>query len=391
MRMAQAAPLHAMQLPVREPTTGSGTIWEYENSTGAGPSHQAASQILLRSPPIPTLTNRDLSLDGRIPKKNPGSSSDSMPRKWRAFPSRARKPEPGVASESFTSGHIHESELNDHLLGSPYKETVSSMGKSSPRHSSRHSVSPEDLADDASSPWKMSSEMSIDEVNPWREEPSTLNCGIKKAASPEISSVTRKLSYMPRTHSTEAALVEDPPKPSQEPKPMRRIAPYKPRTRLMSEALPLVESGTPPDTKGTQKKFSFMHRRRTTPDVPRNATPPQTHNLNPTVSPIVSRTRTDSSALLGSSNPYGGYCKGAYKLQVGLDKESVNLRNQSTSYVFSAFHISLFRSNFESRGMSWDFPPGRLVSRLTIPLQIGNTDSDIIQHDWRVQLLGLRL
>ena len=32
-----------------------------------------------------------------------------------------------------------------------------------------------------------------------------------------------------------------------------------------------------------------------------------------------------------SSMPYGGFCKGAYKLQVGLTKESMKLRNQSTS------------------------------------------------------------
>lgn len=43
-------------------------------------------------------------------------------------------------------------------------------------------------------------------------------------------------------------------------------------------------------------------------------------------------------------------------------------------YVISTFHISLFRLNFMSR----DLPPRRRVSSLTMPPQIGNTDSEII-------------
>ena len=104
---------------------------------------------------------------------------------------------------------------------------------------------------------------------------------------------------------------------------MRRIAPYKPRKQMRSGAPPPAESGNPPDSKATQNKFSFISRRRSTPS-------PQNHNLTATSSSSASRIQTSQSDT-PESRPYGGYCKGAYKLQVGLEKESVNLRNQSVS------------------------------------------------------------
>ena len=36
--------------------------------------------------------------------------------------------------------------------------------------------------------------------------------------------------------------------------------------------------------------------------------------------------------------------------------------------------------------MSWDFPPGRRVSRLTVPPQIGNTNSEVIFQQHRTRL-----
>ena len=323
MRMAQAAPLHhKLQLPVPELTVDSRSIWEYEDPTSAALSHQAASQVFAKSPPGPTLP-----LEDTISKKDPGRLSDSSRRKWGIFPSRTLKLESERASESITSGSVRESALKDSPLGIRTGSFLSSAGNSSSRITLEHSVAPGDLAGDAIalSPWKVSTELLIDEENPWREEPSTSIGGIKEAASPEMSPPTRMISYMPRRQSTEATLVEDPPRRSPEPKPMRRIAPYKPRRQLRLEAPPMAESGTPPESKGTQYKLPFMPRRRTTPATP------QTCNLTPTISPVISRTQTNQSALLGSRNPYGGYCKGAWKLQVGIDKESVNLRNQSTS------------------------------------------------------------
>ena len=47
-------------------------------------------------------------------------------------------------------------------------------------------------------------------------------------------------------------------------------------------------------------------------------------------------------------------------------------------YVILLFHVSLFGLNFKSRDMSRNLPPRRRVSSLTMPPQIGNTDSEII-------------
>lgn len=51
---------------------------------------------------------------------------------------------------------------------------------------------------------------------------------------------------------------------------------------------------------------------------------------------------------------------------------------------YSVLLNSLFGSSWEFRDMSWDLLPGRLVSKLTIPPQMGNTDSEIA-----IQLYGM--
>ncbi|KAL9137649.1 MAG: hypothetical protein Q9175_001138 [Cornicularia normoerica] len=356
MRMAQAAPLHQMQMPIRELTTDSGTIWEYEDPTDAAPSHQIACQVSTKSPPVPTLSHQSLPLEDPVSKKDSGRLPDFTWRKWGPFPSRTRKHELETTSENLTSTNIHELALNGSLLGIQVGGNVFSAENSSPRVTSERSISPGGLAEDAiaSSLWKVSSALSIDEENPWREEISTSNRGVKSAASSKMSPETKTNTYMPRRQSTETTLVKGPLRPSREPKPMRRIAPYKPRKQLVSESVPVAESGTPPESKGTPNKFPFMPRRRTTP-------PPQTHNLDPSISSIISRTPTNQSALQGFRNPYGGYCKGAYKLQVGLDKESANLRNQSVSmtgqsnYWACASSKCAFEGPACKNGKNWTF------------------------------------
>lgn len=322
MRMAQTAPLHIMPLPAREPTADPGPTWEHEQST----------EVLAKRTPVP-LSHQRLPLEDPIPKPDPDSSPDSTRKKWGLFSSRARKRESELAPESLTYTNIHELALNDAPLGIRLGGNVSPTESSSARTVSVPSISSEDLADTAlaSSLWKISAEMTIDEENPWREETSISTGGIKNAASTETIPAIRTNADMPRKQSREVAMVGDPPRLSQEPKPMRRIAPYKPRKTLMPEALSVAEKKMTPESKGTQKMFPFMARRvrRTSLGVPQNATPTQAHS---------------------SSNPYGGYCKGAYKLQVGLDKESVNLRNQSTSMTGQSNYWACANSNCAYEG-----------------------------------------
>ena len=323
-----AAPL---SLPVREHTAELGSIWEVEDPSSAVASHPAASPMLTKSPPLSILSDRIQSHEES--KKDPGRSHDSKRRNWPIFPSRRRKIESETTSE--VSGNVQGSALNDSPLGIASGGNVSSTGNISSGVTSECSVSPRGPADDVinlPSPWKLSSDLLIDEVNIWREEPSTSNGGGKNVASPKMSPATTTTAYVPRRQLIEVNSVEDPPRPSKEAKPMRRIAPYKPRKQWISEAVPVAQSATPPKSKGTQKKFPFMSRSQTTLDVPQNALSPPTHNLTSTTSSsIISRTHSSQSVPLGSRNPYSGFCMGAYKLQVGLDKESVKLRNQSVS------------------------------------------------------------
>ena len=289
MRMAQAAPLHQSSRFI----------------TSALPSQQVASQVLSTSP---TLPGRTLPPEEPVPKNNPGRLPNSTQRKWGIFSTRRHQNESGKAPESLKPGNTHESALNDSLLGVRLGGSEPSTGDSS---SQVESISSGHLADGAIalSPWRTTSELSIDEPNPWREERSISNGGVEKAASPAMSPASRRTACVQRRQSTEATLIEKLLRPSQEPKPMGRIAPYKPRKQLVPESLPVAESGRPSQPEGTQKKFPFMQ----------------------TLSPIISQTQTNQSAVTNSRYPYGGYCEGAFKLQVGLDKDSVNLRNQSTA------------------------------------------------------------
>lgn len=331
-------------------------------SSAAAASHPAASQMLTKSPPVSSLSDRNQSHEES--KKDSGRSYDTTRKIWRMLPSRTRRSESKTASEIVTSGNIQGSGLNDSPLGIAFGGNISSTGNISSGVTSERSVSPRGLSDDAINPppWKLSSELSIDEGNPWREEPSNSSGGSKNATSPEMSPATTTTAYMPRRQSTEATSVEDPSRPSKEPKPMRRIAPYKPRKQWKSEAAPVAQSATPPDSKVTQKKFPYMSRSRTTPDAPQNATSPPKHNLTSTTSsPIISRIHTNQSVPLGSRDPYSGYCKGAYKLQVGLDKESVKLRSQSVSmtgqsnYWACASSKCAFEGPACKNGKNWGF------------------------------------
>ena len=292
---AQAAPLQQRPVPGWKCTTDSGTVWEYENSTDAVLPNQDASHFL----------------------KQPVQDSNRTPnlalKKRDTFPSRtSRKSE----SETFPKGLASNSTYKVALPASPpgvhLRESDPSEEILSPEMISQRPFTTRGLAGGAIAPsaWN---DLSIDQDNPWREEVS-ISGGVYKAASSETS-IEKRTDTSPAPRD----LTE-----SREPKPMRRIAPYKPRKPMRSGAPPLAESGNPPKSKATQNKFSFLFRKRSTP-------PPQNHNQTAPSSSSASRIQPNQSDTLGFHHPYGGYCKGAYKLQVGLEKESVNLRNQSVS------------------------------------------------------------
>ena len=291
MRMAaQAAPVHQRLVPEWTSTTDTGAVWRYENSTGAVSPNQDASHLLEQ------------------PVQDSNRSPNLALKKWGIFPSRTRKSSESPASDSTYKVAFSASPPGIHL-----RESGPSVASLSSEMISEHPLSTRDHAGGVIVP-SARKDLSIDQDNPWREEVSISNSGGYKAASSETS-IGKRVDTCPAPKEGSE---------SREPKPMRRIAPYKPRKPLRSRAPPMAESGTPPGSKATQSKFSFLSRRRSTP-------PPQNHNLTATSSSSASRTQTNQSDTLGSHHPYGGYCKGAYKLQVGLEKESVNRRNQSVS------------------------------------------------------------
>ena len=89
------------------------------------------------------------------------------------------------------------------------------------------------------------------------------------------------------------------------------------------------------DAKTSIWKNPFVPRRRKTSDttyVGGKLTPPQESDKTSRASPTISRAQSSPQPIISEAqHRYGGFCKGAYKLQVGIEKESFNLRNQSTS------------------------------------------------------------
>ena len=279
----QAAPLQQRPVSGWKRTTDSGAVWEYESPTDAGSSNQDASHLL------------------KQPVQDSSRSLNLALKRLGIFHSRTHNFGEGLASDS-----TYEVALPASPPGIQSRVCGPSVESLSPEMTTR------DPAGGAIAPsaWN---DLSIDQENPWREEVSISNGGVYKAALPETSTDKRIDTCPAPKELTE----------SRKPKPMRRIAPPKPRKPLRSGAPPPAESGNPTESRSTQKTSSFMSRRCGSLVVVLG-------RWCGSSSSSASRTQTNQSDTLGS-HPYGGFCKGAYKLQVGFEKESVNRRNQSVS------------------------------------------------------------
>ena len=297
MRLAaQAAPLQQRPVPGWKCTTDSGAVLEYEKSTDAVSPNQYASHLLKQRLPAPSLTPRENPLPEE-PVQDSNRSPNRALKNWGILPSRTRK----SGSETFSEGLARDSTYKVALPASPLGVHSIENGPSgetlSPEMISERPFSTRGPAGGAIAPsaWK---DLSIDQDNPWLDQVSISNAGVHKAASSETI-IEKSTDTCPPPRDLTG---------SRDPKPMRRLAPPIRRKKMRSGF----------------KKFSFMSRRRSTP-------PLQNHNLTATSSSSASRIQTTQSDTPGSHHPYGGYCKGAYKLQDGLEKKSVNLRNQSVS------------------------------------------------------------
>ncbi len=195
---------------------------------------------------------------------------------------------------------------------------------------------------------KPSPEVMIDEDNPWESEISMSASSLNdrsKTGLRELSISQPKTSLPPR-QSTELLYSDE--EETQTPHLKRAGKGLSPSQSLASSDPMSLVAGGPPnlESKRKQQRFSLMPRRRTT-QTTLEASPPTVEVIaapslerSPRESLISPRPQS-SPQIVGSSTikqPYGGFCKGAYKLQVGLEKESLKLKNQSTSKTGQSFY-----------------------------------------------------
>ena len=389
MRMAQAAPLQRPLLPPTgrieiidsDPRPNTSLPWEPSGSRLGDTVHDLTTQPPSVSGPDRTLHYHVSTPD--LPSPDLSSKSPTPRKKWGLF-SKSRKnsedtesttPIPALATNiSANASTVHDRPPENSPLGITFGDAGHSILKTSSQgirqpQSQTHQQSTNGST--SAGTWKPSPNMMIDEDNPWESEVSSsaaLSDQNGETYEADSTFTSRKFSP-PRRRSTEMTDItlvneSEPLMPN-----IKNTGAEKPsllHPNLYPDASSHVESpSAAQDAKGALWKIPRMPRRRKTSDTAQNnekLTPPQEQDKTPKASPTISRTQSSPQpSLSGSKNPYDGFCKCAYKLQVGLDKESVKIRNQSTSmtgqsnYFACASTKCAFEGPALSHGKTWAF------------------------------------
>lgn len=382
MRMAQAAPLRHTVLPVgRIDTLESTSNLPWENNervlqnASLEPTFQAA---------LPTRSNQNL--QERVSPLNSEdlgvSHAPSSRKKWGIFPaSRSHKVSAGMSPQAPNSrpntdgptfGTIED---EPGLRDSPFGIEFGVQGPPTWKSSSRMTTGPSSTSQrktteslTAAATWKPSPEMVIDEDNPWVSEVSisTISTNLTSNGSPPRLNTPQRGFHQPRRVSTETLVNESDTttRDSEMTQKDRSSIPQSPPASDVTRLITGVSSQQ--HSKRPQWKSPLMSPRRTTSEAANGAAeriPPRELNKTPRGSPILSKTQSSpqTPSRITAKNPYGGFCKGAYKLQVGLEKESFKLRNSSTSmtgqsnYWACASSKCAFEGPALSIGKSWTF------------------------------------
>jgi len=304
MRMAQSAPLRHVAFPAPgqidtlESTPSFDTLWENNERAPQKAPLQPLFQLATPSRPIQSPRER-----GSPPDNKDLGVSHTPRKKWVMFPaSRSHTESVDMSpqapnSRSKTDGSklgviedepgLRNSPL-DIDFGEQKPPTFPQMITGPSSTSQRMTTA--DLSGAAT--WKTSPEMVIVEANPWVSE-----------------------------------------------FPMSTISTDVPRNELLTGLntpqrgvlTPLVEGVSPqPVSNRPQRKMPFMPRWRTSLET---AHVTEESSKTPKGLPMISRMKSSpqTPSKLATKDPCGGFCMGAYKLQMGLDEESVELMNQSVS------------------------------------------------------------
>ena len=365
MRMAQSAPI-PRQLPdmqrvhTLDPYAGNKMPWDAPNHDLPVHSTLPYTQASQKSPK--TLSS---SPDDSVYLRGSNISSGSMGRKWN-LPFGKRSPRkssltPEINMMSLDS--TNELATSKSQSGRVPENLESAAWDNPPQASNKRQSSHE-----AQIEWQPSPQMRIEEDNPWREETSaTALPGL--VVGPQDKRDRGESYSGPRRISTGQTLFGDDRIFNGQDGMAQPGSHFVSHTRLDSNPTTSISrESTSSDLKSTPSKFYSMFRSRTTSGDHVTEKPPLARTDNSRkFSPAVTRKNSAPNDLVTetasprSKDPYGGFCKGAYKLQVGLVGESMKICNQSTSGTGQSFYWTCASSKccFEGPackvGKSWEF------------------------------------
>ena len=355
MRMAQAAPIQAApvlkQLPDVErvqTVPGIDLAWEAQVPFRQAPPQNPTPMTAYESDNRATASPEDVetSLHRVTPRRkwsspfknaSAKSSEDVVPAEVEPTKGKPRRP---------------RSQVSDLPLGIFFEgnEDASKEPPSKPPRRRPESTQEQTL----STSWKPSPVMPIDEDNPWQSEVSASSQ--QDAGSHhhihEQSQGTRRASTGltlvndARAHASKAGLS------------LMASSPIM-HSHARPKSINSVGSGSStPDVIAPQRKFSGFFRRRTSSEASGEGEKRSSIHEVLQTPPPVSRNPSSQQSITAVSK---GFCKGAYKLQVGLVKESLKISNQSAAMTgqFSRWICASSKCAFEGGacrvGKAWEF------------------------------------
>ena len=334
MRMAQAAPLQkepslASRVQTLDSITDSRSPWDRQDHASYDRQNLPVSPIGLQSQNHPS-THSAPPLQEHIVGLSARAEGKST-RRWFNTSRTGKAPEDSTLSNSTSFGqhgpastiNMTDSPLRTRPSGVPSPRRSTSLGETErrPQTQQHHSAN-------AFPPltWQQSPEFSIAEENPWALEESA-SSNVDGAAFPSSQNQNQGVQHLrssPGTviggsgslvHSsgipthdmqsnTRTVSPRDNMRPARDAKTAKIRMPGWPRKRSSTEGTQLSDNRSLSQDSGRNEDISA-------PD-------PQIG------SPLESSTTE-------TRNPYGGFCLGAYKLQVGFPDEGFKLRNQSVA------------------------------------------------------------
>lgn len=374
MRMAQSASIPRLlpdtervhTLPAisdgRQPWEAGSQPWE----TRAHDPPPPQSRPIVRAPPKSPSILSSSPTDSTITQDSVEFPGSTGKKKW-GIPFRSRTPRGSSNALQNTDTSKQQATLTEPSIRQTPPETQRTVKnlpvvRSTPTHDSH-------LGRPLSENWRPSPELRIDEDNPWQEEYSSAS-SVRDVASgsPNPKDMQRDFRS-PQRQSTEQTYVDDGAVPAHEMEVAYIELPISSQTRLVAShpssgenrALSVSPKGPP-----GSRVFKNMFGRRTSTEatqVEEKRPPLKRLDNSRKSSPVVAHKNSAPEPVPSSSakDPYSGYCKGAYKLQVGLVKEGMKICNQSTSmtgqsnYWACASSKCCFEGGARQIGKTWEF------------------------------------